>query len=300
MQVAPVTSSVRFFGADANDRTGGSLGSGIAVGDLNGDGFDDIAFGAFRAASVGNARPDAGEVTVVYGKATPWTQFDLQAPPAGVTRFWGATSGEMTGGGGLAFGDLNGDDFDDLIIGIWRSDSLGGLRPGAGHLHVIYGKATQWTDTDLLAPSAGTARFWGDDPGDQLGISVAVGDINGDGFDDIIAGADGAESLGDSRFSFAGETVIVLGRSTPWTDTDLRSPPPPGLVWLWGETGQYGNTVASADVNGDGFDDVIVGAISFPRLGGGASKGAAFVTYGHSDPWTDLDMATLPDGKDLR
>jgi len=178
---------------------------------------------------------------------------------------------------------VNGDGYDDLIIGANGADPNGS---DSGETYVVYGGASAPGTSGLLALSAldGANGFilTGVDPDDSSGRAVSsAGDVNGDGYDDLIIGARDADPGGVDN---AGETYVVYGgASAPGTNGVLN------LSTLDGGSGftlngvdagdRSGRSVSSAgDVNGDGYDDLIIGAIGADP--GGANSGATYVVYG--------------------
>ena len=287
-------------GIDPSDSSGRSVSS---AGDVNGDGYDDLIIGASRANPNGDS--EAGETYIVYGGANaPGTNgvLDLGALNgtngfilAGIDRF------DQSGGSVSSAGDVNGDGYDDLVIGANRADPNGNRN--AGEIYVIYGGASAPGTRGVLDLSDldGTNGFIlnGIDADDQSGWSVSsAGDVNGDGYDDLIIGARFADPNGDSS---AGETYIVYGgASAPGTGGRFN------LSMLDGSNGftlngidaddQSGHSVSSAgDVNGDGYDDLIIAA----REGdpnGDSQAGETYLVYGGaSAPGTDgvLDLSAL-------
>ena len=95
--------------------------------------------------------------------------------------FWGEDSDDHSGWSVAGGGDVNGDGYDDILIGAWQDDDGG--APNAGQTYLIFGKASGWAmDTDL---SNADASFWGEDAGDFSGYTVTgVGDVNGDEYDE--------------------------------------------------------------------------------------------------------------------
>ncbi len=277
------TTGFRLDGIDIDDFSGISVAS---AGDVNGDGFADLVIGAYFGDP--NTDSAAGESYVVFGKAGGFASAIDLASLNGATGFRldGIDIDDLSGRSVASAGDVNGDGFADIVIGAWRSDPNG--NSDAGESYVVFGKAAGFASAIDLGSLNGTTGFRldGIDANDVSGFSVAsAGDVNGDGFAEIVIGAYGGNSL-------AGESYVVFGKAAGFASViDLGSLDGATGFRLDGVAGgRSGRSVASAgDVNGDGFSDVIVGA-----YGANSVTGASYVVFGKASGFASaIDLGSL-------
>ena len=190
----------------------------------------------------------------------------------------GAAANDRSGWFVAGAGDVNNDGFDDVIIGAPRADN--NALTDSGSSYVVYGSASRATPVDLGNLGSAGFRIDGAATSDQSGLSVAgAGDVNNDGFADVIVGAPYADN--NSR-SNSGSSYVVYGSATPTTPVDLNNLGSAGFR-IDGAAGDYsGFSVAGAgDVNNDGGADVIIGA---PSAGNNSrsKSGSSYVVYGEA------------------
>jgi Ca2+-binding RTX toxin-like protein len=190
----------------------------------------------------------------------------------------GAVAGDYSGRSVSAAGDINGDGIDDLIIGAYKASPNG---PQSGAAHVVFGSPAGFPANLELTALDGSNGFQirGAAEYDYAGFSVSrAGDINGDGIDDLIIGAYGADTNGSN----SGTSYVVFGSHMPFTATvELSALDGSNGFQIRGAAAgdQSGYSVSAAgDMNGDGIDDLIVGApYADPN---GSNSGTGYVVFG--------------------
>jgi hypothetical protein len=223
------------------------------AGDVNGDGFTDLIVGDPSNSSVAQF---AGRAYLFLGPLTS----DIDTSKA-VATISAEAFGDNLGFSVASAGDVNGDGFDDILIGA-RSNDDNGIQ--SGRVYLFYGPVSGSLSAATADAIIEGAAF------DEIGRAVAaLGDVNGDGFDDIVVGSDIAG--GGSR----GEIFIFNG---PLSGTRTVASADATITGSF-DNESFGASIASAgDINGDGVNDIVIGAPRFPL--NGADTGRAYVFFG--------------------
>ncbi|MEE8369619.1 MAG: hypothetical protein V3S00_02485 [Dehalococcoidia bacterium] len=225
---------------------------GLAAGDFNGDGIDDILIGA-RFADGPDGREDSGAAYIVLGSQGPPDAIDLAEEQQEMTII-GARPGDGLGFSAAA-ADLDGDGIDDIVVGAPFAGPHDLLLSKQGRVYVFFGRPDLPDSVDLATDTA-DLTLAGTSSNGFFGDSLAAGDVNGDGTADLIVGAtfdsytpqDGASVRGGAMYVFLGREAwrqeLTAG------DADI-------VLLGADDLDELGDFVTSGDINGDGIDDII-------------------------------------------
>jgi hypothetical protein len=266
-----------------------NFGFAMAAGDFNGDSFDDLAVG-----EPGHHELDYGQVHVFYGSSG-----GIQV--AAGHSFWypGGAFPDSRFGSVLAAGNFNGDPFDDLAMGlphgtVWDA-TVQGMLVDVGAVVVIEGNSAGMNPTTspsnwFLINQYESGIPDSPDVGDLFGFSLAVGNFNGDtqsigneiyDFDDLAIGVPGEDEVGAVLLLYGSPFNLLFASSVYVGEIDWGSLPETGDYFAW--------SLAAADFDGNGADDLAIGA-PYEDLGGRTDTGLVTVLYGQMFGGFDFNL----------
>lgn len=238
-------------------------GQALAIGDFDNDGYDDLAVGAYGAQHSPSLNP-RGYVAVHHGSASgvlliprhTLREGNDSVPPPPAFRY--ATDFGFS----LAVGDFDGDGHDDLAIGDYTARStIGGSAVPHGRVTVAHGHGQGLLPFDGVHMELGFLGLPDQrEAGDQFGYALAAGDFDSDGYDDLAIGVPGEDGVGKVLVVYGSPTSLQFHRHWYLSEHAItggtRSTP----------GSRFGAALTVGDFNGDGYDDLIVGAPSYPSV----------------------------------
>ncbi|HEV8578387.1 MAG TPA: hypothetical protein VGX68_04835 [Thermoanaerobaculia bacterium] len=294
---------VQFFTQETPGISGESenvdyFGFSLAAGNFDDDAFDDLAISVIWEDSDFDIHN--GRVIALYGSGTGLSASRAQSFDQDTSGMDGSCEDYDIFGSTMAVGDFNGDGRDDLVVGV------PGENDGGGGIQVIFGSLSGLTTT-------GNNLWTQDDPGvpdtnetgDHLSVGLAVGDFNGDGYDDIAAGARYEDLDLSGTVSNAGAVTLFFGSSAGISGSNSSMWTASGAGLDPSETGdEWGRTLAAGDFDHDGYADLAIGA-PYETLASGPRTGQVTILRGSSGGLTSTggqlwhqDFLGVPDSNE--
>ena len=297
------------YNPDVNDA---EFGTPITAGDLDGDGRADLVISAMAGDGPANDRSNAGEVAICFDTKPSGGGLDLAADSGDVVTLYGEAQRDLFGIK-THVADLVGDGRADLLVGAFYADAPD--RANAGKLYIFSAEliarlraAGRRLDLAQRPWPEGLSLVIGAERDDRLGVWMTAGDFDGDGHRDVVVGADRAS--GAAGEVEAGRVYVLYGPLDSGATIDLAAAEHPlSIIYGIDALDHAGSTVVAGDYDGDGYDDIAIGAAAFGTLRnayhrtGGAGDGPGnqrenagemYVVYGGPQRRAAIDLAGDP------
>lgn len=243
-------------------RMQGEIGLPVAAGDINGDGRGDVIFCGMYGSTAN--RDNNGVVNFYLSDGRDSGFVDAAQNPTNIFKLAGQRSGDLLGTSVSANGDVNGDGIRDVAIGASGWDGPGGgIADNRGAAYVVLGSRNFSLNADLNTsdgnPPPGVVAIYGPQADGRMGIWIDLGDVDGDGFADIIIGSD---QINSDAGQHVGGAYIVFGSPSLPSVIDLANPPAgvrTARIVGARQEDHWGAALQVGDVNNDGIGDIIIG-----------------------------------------
>ncbi|HSB11857.1 MAG TPA: integrin alpha [Blastocatellia bacterium] len=299
-------------------RLQGDIGLPVGAGDINGDGRADVIFCGMYG-NIGS-RENNGVVNFYISDGRDSGSINAGDNPPNIFKLNGQRSGDLLGTSVSANGDVNGDGIRDVAIGacLWDTPG-GGVADNRGAAYVVFGSPNFNLNADLSTndglPPPGITAIYGPQSSGRMGIWIDEGDLDGDGFADVVIGSD---QINTDAGQHVGGAYIVFGAANLPSVIDLAAPPP-GVrtARIAGQRSEehWGAALQIGDINNDGIGDIVIGGSIFrdsasyvtpqDQNSGHGNNGAgfgglrpgcgeAYVIYGQHNWPANIDLRTPP------
>lgn len=300
-------------------RMQGDIGLPVAAGDINGDGRADVVFCGMYGSVF--PRQNNGVVNFYISDGRDSGAVDAQQNPPNIFKLFGRRSGDLLGTSVSANSDVNGDGIRDVAIGAALFDGPNNDRFNAGAAYVVFGSQNFNLNADISTvdglPPPGIIAIYGPQVDGRMGIWIDEGDLDGDGFADIIVGSD---QINSDAGQHVGGAYIVFGSANLPSVIDLSAPPAgvrTARIVGSHQEDHWGAALQVGDINNDGIGDLIIGgsinrdsgsyvtpqdqdnghAARAADFGGQRTQcGEAYVIYGQRNWPSTIDLRTPPAG----
>lgn len=264
--------------------TSSGFGWALAAGDFNGDAYGDLVI----AVPFADGPSEVGGVSVLYGSASGLSTIDLDWVGAGAAGILNGPDDPSVFGSALATGDLDGDGHDDLAIGAVGAELAGVGQAGA--VAVVYGADTgldagdveRWTQDSPGILGKAETSVPPDDAvvaivGDGFGASLAIGDLDGDGYGDLAVGVPSETVRGHA----GGAVNVIYGTASGLAadGNQLWHQDRPGIPSSMEDEDSFGAALAAGDLDGDGVEDLAIG-VAGEAIGRGFGEGVVITLPG--------------------